>query len=321
MKSINEFLQKNKKLMFIAPIAIVALVFVANAMTPEATKVENKQLLDTSLPSSDSTALSNDKLSTYQELENYKRSQETDQNYNTDLSIEDVSVSSTTSSPTKPNSVYQTSTTNDKLDIMLKKLEKEQASRRRISSKPRETNSSTARDEYVSAEPKIQYVEQSNNIPVKNNNLNSFFKKNKTEVQFDDKILAVIKGDQNVKYGDRITMMLSKDCTINNKTYKANTYLYGFASFRDNRLIIDVSNINNDRMKIVVFDAQDGGEGVYVKNSVVEDANKGVQDEISDDINVSRIPGGNTIKKMFKKKTTEKKVLLLNNYRLILKIY
>ncbi|WP_308990893.1 conjugative transposon protein TraM [Mariniflexile litorale] len=58
---------------------------------------------------------------------------------------------------------------------------------------------------------------------------------------------------------------------INNVRIPRNTFIYGFVSFRPNRSIIAIENINHYPTNLKA-NYQDGSEGIYIENSFRADA-------------------------------------------------
>jgi len=134
-------------------------------------------------------------------------------------------------------------------------------------------------------------------------------------------IFVRVDGTQTVKKNFRLQMRLEKDATINNILFTKNTLIYGFVSFKPNRTVIKIENINQQPVKLKAFDLQDGCEGVYIKNSFRADVKREVMGDIVDDINVAGVPQIAGIKKIFQHNNKNIKVTIANNYKLILKQY
>lgn len=133
-------------------------------------------------------------------------------------------------------------------------------------------------------------------------------------------IYATINGDQTVYKNGRVEFRLSKDALIYGKVYRKNTFLYGTATFAPNRVYVSITNINHIPVDLKAYDSQDGNLGIYVDaESLSSETFNEATDVTVRDINVKGIPVGTAVKKIFRKKTKERKVRLLNNYKLILK--
>jgi Conjugative transposon, TraM len=147
--------------------------------------------------------------------------------------------------------------------------------------------------------------------PVENENSNH---------QNTDTIIYVrVDGTQTVKKNFRLQMRLTKDALINSVLVKKNAPIYGFVSFKPNRTIIKIENINHKPVKLKAFDLQDGSEGIYVENSFRAEARHEVVGELVDDINIAGVPQVSGIKKIFQRNNKNVKVTIAGNYKLILK--
>jgi|SRR5690606_31218557 len=135
----------------------------------------------------------------------------------------------------------------------------------------------------------------------------------------DVNIFVEVDGNQVVKTNYRLRMRLLKDALINGVKVPKNTPVFGFISFKPNRALIEIENINHRPVKLKAFDLQDGSEGIYVENSFRADATREVVDDIVGDINISGVPQVSGIQKIFRKNQRTVKVTVTNNYKLILK--
>lgn len=135
----------------------------------------------------------------------------------------------------------------------------------------------------------------------------------------DAAIYVEVYGSQLIKTNYRLRMRLLKDALINGIVVPKNTSIYGFISFKPNRALIDIENINHQPVKLKAFDLQDGSEGIYVENSFRAEATQEVVDDIIGDINIAGIPQVSGIQKIFRKNYKTVKVTVTNNYKLILK--
>lgn len=133
-------------------------------------------------------------------------------------------------------------------------------------------------------------------------------------------IVAKVNYDQTVKSNSRIEMILSEDLVIKGKRFPKNTYVYGICKFSGYRLQIFVSKIKSTDVSLNAYDYQDGNMGLYVDpDNIGEEIRVDGTDGIIDEADVNDIPLGNTVKRVFKKKNQESSVVLLNNYKVILK--
>lgn len=129
-----------------------------------------------------------------------------------------------------------------------------------------------------------------------------------------------VDGTQTVKNNYRLQMRLLKDATIYEQRYSRNTPIYGFVSFKPNRAIIDIENIDHQPVKLRAHDYQDGSEGIYVENSFRAEVTNEVVGDMVDDINIAGVPQVSGFKKIFQRNHRNVKVTITDNYKLILKI-
>lgn len=132
-------------------------------------------------------------------------------------------------------------------------------------------------------------------------------------------IYVRVDGTQTVKNNFRLQMRLTKDAFINNVLVSKNTPIYGFVSFKPNRVIIKIEHINHQPVKLNAFDLQDGSEGIYIENSFRAEARQEVLGDIVDDINIAGVPQVSGIKKIFQRNNRNVKATISNNCKLILK--
>lgn len=135
----------------------------------------------------------------------------------------------------------------------------------------------------------------------------------------DETVHVVVDGNQVVKTDSRLRMRLLKAATINGKRIERNTPIYGFISFKPNRALIKIENIEHHPTNLKAFDLQDGSEGIYVENSFRAEATNEVLDDIIQDINIPSVPQVGGISKVLRRNNRNVKVTVLNNYKLILK--
>ncbi|MFK5981875.1 MAG: conjugative transposon protein TraM [Flavobacteriaceae bacterium] len=132
-------------------------------------------------------------------------------------------------------------------------------------------------------------------------------------------IYVCVDGTQTVKKNFRLQMRLTKEAVVKGILLPKNTSIYGFVSFKPNRTIIKIENINHQPVKLKAFDLQDGSEGVYVENSFRAEARQEVVGDLVDDINIAGVPQVSGIKKIFQRNNKNIKVTIAGNYKLILK--
>lgn len=135
----------------------------------------------------------------------------------------------------------------------------------------------------------------------------------------DSEIYVVVNGAQTVKKNYRLKMRLINDALISGNSIPKNTEIYGFVSFKPNRVVIHIESINHKPVKLKAYDLQDGSEGIYIENSFKAEASTEVIGDVVDDINISGVPQISGIKKIFQRTNKNVKVTIADNYKLILK--
>jgi len=135
----------------------------------------------------------------------------------------------------------------------------------------------------------------------------------------DDFIMVEVNGEQTVRNDERLELRLAVDALINGDTIVRNSLVYGFVSFKANRVSIRITNIDNKAVDLKAFDLLDGNEGIYIKNSVQAEATGEVLDDIIQDINIPGVPQIGGIKQVFRRKNRNVKATIYNQYQLILK--
>ncbi len=147
--------------------------------------------------------------------------------------------------------------------------------------------------------------------PLENGNLDA--------LNTDTLIYVRVDGNQIVRNNYRLKMRLIKDAIVNNVSIPKNALIYGFVSFKPNRTIIKIENINHQPVKLKAFDLQDGSEGIYIENSFRAEAREEIVGDIVDDINIVGVPQVSGIKKIFQRNNSAVKVTVTDNYQLLLK--
>jgi len=328
MKKINDFLINNKKIALAIPIGVILVISLIFVNLPKEKKENKKQSnADLTLPEASSNPLPENKIDVFNEFDKYSENTQADleKNRNFNLQEEDLMGKEKVNN----NTTYQapSSEVSSKLDAMLARMEENKKTRNSYTTPTTSrtspsTSVSSKKENKVSEldEFKKQSQESFNDFfKNSNNSSNSNISKNISNVS-DEKIYAVVYGDQYIKNNDRVTLMLSRDAVINGQIYKANTSFYAIANFAVNRVNLKVTNINNQSLKLYVQDAQDGNPGIYIEGeSLLKESVSTIEDDQVKDIDVAGVPVGKTIKKIFTAKKKETKVQLLNNYKLILK--
>ena len=132
-------------------------------------------------------------------------------------------------------------------------------------------------------------------------------------------IPVVVDQTQVVKKEYRLQMRLSEATILDAHAFPKNTIVFGFVSFKPNRIMVNISNINHHKVDLKAFDVLDGSEGIYIENSYRAEAKTEVIGDIVDDINISGVPQISGLKSVFSRSNRHVKVTILNNYKLLLK--
>lgn len=321
--SFENVFKKNKKIVLAAPIVLLALIlglyFTSSAASPENENV--KTVADTTIPSGETKPLSDSKVEVTSDYQMMTAENNKKQNKANSINLSDPNVSSNGSQTYEQPDDKVVSKLNKMLVEMDKSSKKTSSGRSSSSSSSGNSSYSEPRQQPfqtdVLPEKKINYAKES---------IDDFFaskseiKKNTSVQQSDSFIYAVIKGDQfGLKNNDRVKLMLAKNTVINGKTFLKNTVIYAQADFQGNRVNFSIRNINQIPMNLKAYDAEDGGLGLHVNQSLAAETSSEVVSDATDELDISAIPLGGTLKKLFKKKQQVPKIDLLNNQKLILK--
>lgn len=153
-----------------------------------------------------------------------------------------------------------------------------------------------------------------------NNNNNNTYKTNNKNQKTDHFIYAFIDGDNTVTSNSRVKLRLSKDAIIEGKKYRRNTPFFATATFGVYRMLLRIESINHTPVSLEAYDAEDSNLGIYINDeSLSAEAFTDSKDDLIDEVDVSGIPVGQTLKNIFKKGNNAIKIHLLNNDKLILK--
>jgi len=145
-------------------------------------------------------------------------------------------------------------------------------------------------------------------------------KKIESSISNTDVVIQVaVDGNQIVKGDYRLRMRLTEDALVNNRIIPKNTPVFGFISFKSNRAMIEIKTIDHQPISLKAYDLEDGSEGIYIENSFRAEAQREVLEDLVDDINISGVPQVSGIQKIFQRSNRKVKVMVVNNYKLILK--
>ena len=132
-------------------------------------------------------------------------------------------------------------------------------------------------------------------------------------------IVVEVDGDQIIKKDSRLRMRLLKEVRLGNSTLPKNTLVYGIVSFRPNRTLLKIENIAHIPVKLRAYDLQDGLEGIYLENSIRGEVATQVVGDVLDEVNITGVPQVSGITKIFQQHNKNIKVMVSNNYKLILR--
>ena len=89
--------------------------------------------------------------------------------------------------------------------------------------------------------------------------------------------------------------------------------------FRPNRTLLNITQIDHTPLQWEAFDLQDGLAGLYLENSLREEATQEVVDDMVQDINIAGLPQARGLKSVFQRSQRKQKVTVPDGHRLLLK--
>lgn len=132
-------------------------------------------------------------------------------------------------------------------------------------------------------------------------------------------IPAVVDGDQTVKVNSRLQMRTTEDAFINDQFIPKNTAIYGFVKFQPNRVMIKIEHLLDFPVTLKAFDLQDGNEGIYIENNFSSEVEREAYDNVLNEINIPAVPQVGRFSNLFRRNNRNIKVVVTDNYRLLLK--
>ncbi|WP_127137647.1 conjugative transposon protein TraM [Flagellimonas oceanensis] len=132
-------------------------------------------------------------------------------------------------------------------------------------------------------------------------------------------IKAYVDGDQTLRDGQRLDLRLSESVDLDGIKVPRGTRLYGFVKIRPNRVLVELKGFGGFPLKLKAHDAQDGREGIYVRNRLKGEMLDRTLDEGLDEINVPGLPRLNGIKRIFQRDHRAVKVKIIDHYQFLLK--
>lgn len=141
---------------------------------------------------------------------------------------------------------------------------------------------------------------------------------------------ATVYGDQFILPNENVRLLLMEDMVLGKKRFKKNTFVYAMASIKENRVFLDIDNIEHHPVSLSVRDFNDGREGIYstragelwreYKANASSNLLTNATDELtngSPDLVTDIVRGlGSFLRK--KKLREKEKILLMDDYELLL---
>lgn len=350
---IKKLSPQQKRLRNIAPfivLPVVAIIYfiVESHKEPTLNTNTNAQsninsYIDTELPASGTKELSNNKLEVFNEYETFDSNRKKQVSNDFDSHLGDPLGSDVVAEKAEKEVIIEKDTVeNNRLKSEIARLEFEKNRRLAESykSRPARTSSSSTTRMVSSSSSNTNYANNNSasnldvsdwgdesdffeTTQVNNTSFNTNDSKipEKKEGVTDKLIEAVIHNDQEVTNKGRATLRLKNQARIKGKLYPANTKFYASVQILENRVLLNITNIQSNSVALKAYDQQDGDEGIYVENQnfFAESTQEGTE-SIIDDQNFGGINVGNAVKRVFKRRAQIHKVTLLNNYELLLKL-
>lgn len=132
-------------------------------------------------------------------------------------------------------------------------------------------------------------------------------------------IPAVVDGDQIVKANSRLQMRTTEDAIINDQFIPKNSAVYGFVKFQPNRVMIKIEHLLDFPVTLKAFDLQDSNEGIYIENNFNSEVEREAYDNVLNEINIPAVPQVGRFSNLFRRNNRNTKVVVADNYRLLLK--
>ena len=133
-------------------------------------------------------------------------------------------------------------------------------------------------------------------------------------------IYAAVNRTQVVKKDFRLELRLTQPAVVSGRKLPKHTRLYGFVSFKPNRVMLHITNIEQQKVSLKAYDMQDGNEGIYIVNNFRGEASNEIVEDAIDQINIPSVPSVGVFKKVFQRSNRNVKVTIIANYKLILKV-
>jgi conjugative transposon TraM protein len=162
---------------------------------------------------------------------------------------------------------------------------------------------------------------------------NGFFSLEQSDAQAEENaVQAVVAETQVVVNGSTVKMQLGQDIYINGKKIPKNTYVYGTASLKGERLTIEITSIRHGNslfpVELKVYDL-DGLDGIYIPGAINRDVAKSSADRSVQTLGVTTLSdswgaqaagaGIEAAKGLFSRKVKLVKVTLKAGYNILLR--
>ena len=131
-------------------------------------------------------------------------------------------------------------------------------------------------------------------------------------------LLAEVDGKQVLRKNSRIRLRLVEALNLKRRYFPANTVLFGTVRFRPNRVMVQLTQIGGVSLELAAYDVQDGMEGLYLENSLREEATREVTQDVVQDINIAGLPQVRGLKNVFQRRQRNLKMTVLDGHRLLL---
>ncbi len=145
------------------------------------------------------------------------------------------------------------------------------------------------------------------------------------------KFKASVYKDQFILPGDRVTLILKEEASLNGIVFPKNTFIYASSNIQGSRVLLDISNIDHVQISLMAKDLQDGNVGLYNQragqlwsaftSNIKDDGIGVVSDELNDAVemplakNMIRSFGSFFRKNRYKEND---KILLMNGHNVYL---
>ena len=163
------------------------------------------------------------------------------------------------------NSVYENENDLSTLEIQ-KAIQDLEMEKQRLSQNSGviETNEKVSKSD--SREQKLEYLRrlrESRKYYTQENAKDKGSYNNKNEIQF----YAAVYNNQYLQPGERLELILPQDTRISGKLYPKGTAVFAYITISQSRVLLDINNIDGDRMNITTEDINDHREGMYSKRA------------------------------------------------------